>query len=195
MDKLPALESSTTSDIIRKNMTAMHVARQKFIESESSEKIRRALRHKVRSYANVKYSNGDKVYYKRKNFKGWKGPGVVLGQDGQFVLLRHGGAYYRVHPCQIMKVIPSEDVRENMEGASSEQVKYDDKSVKCVSPWDREHLDWDSDGLRGAGNTDDTNENDGIGDVINGAESTEELRMDQVMLMKLIQPIMNQIPF
>ena len=99
-----------------------------------------------------------------------------MGQDGQFVLLRHGGAYYRVHPCQIMKVIPSEDVRENMEGASSEQVKYDDKSVKCVRPWDREHLDWDSDGLRGAGNTDDTNENDGIGDVINGAESTEDVK-------------------
>lgn len=93
VDKLPALESSTTNDIIRNTMAAIHVSRQKFIECESSEKIRRALRHKVRSYANVKYGNGDKVYYKRKSFKGWKGPGVVLGQDGQFVLLRHGGAY------------------------------------------------------------------------------------------------------
>ena len=104
IDKLPALESSTSSDIIRENMTAMHVARQKFIEAESSEKIRRALRHKVRSYADVKYSNGDRIYYKRKNFKGWKGPAIVLGQDGQFVLVRHGGAYFRVHPCQLMKI-------------------------------------------------------------------------------------------
>ena len=30
-------------------------------------------------------------------------PGVVLGQDGQFVLIRHGGAYYLVHPCQLKK--------------------------------------------------------------------------------------------
>ena len=104
VDNLPALESTTSSDIIRKNMNAMHVARQKFIEVESSEKIRRALSHKVRSYADVAYNNGDKVYYKRKNFKGWKGPGIVLGQDGQFVLVCHGGAYYRVHPCQLMKV-------------------------------------------------------------------------------------------
>ena len=44
-----------------------------------------------------------KSFIEGKNFKGWKGPGVVLGQDGQFVLIRHGGAYYRVHPCQLMK--------------------------------------------------------------------------------------------
>ena len=103
-DKLPALESSTSSDIIRENMNAMHVARQKYIEAESSEKIRRALRHNVRSYADVKYSNGDRIYYRRKNFKGWKGPATVLGQDGQFVLVRHGRAYFRVHPCQLMKI-------------------------------------------------------------------------------------------
>ena len=38
VDNLSALESTTSSDIIRKNMNAMHVARQKFIEAESSEK-------------------------------------------------------------------------------------------------------------------------------------------------------------
>ena len=102
-DKLPALESTTLSDIIQKNMEAMHKARQNFVQAESSEQIQRALHHKVRSYADVKYSNGDKVFYRRKNFKGWKGPGVVLGQDGLFVLIRHGGAYYHVHPCQLMK--------------------------------------------------------------------------------------------
>ena len=102
-DKLPAMEVSS-SDIIQKNMNALHSARQNFIAAESSEKIRRALRHKVRTYADVIYENGDRVYYQRKNFKGWKGPAVVLGKDGQFVLVRHGGAYYRVHPCQLMKV-------------------------------------------------------------------------------------------
>ena len=37
------------------------------------------------------------------NFKGWKGPDVVLGQEGKFVLIRHGGTFYRVHLCQLMK--------------------------------------------------------------------------------------------
>ena len=78
----------------------LHSARQNYVAAESSEKIRRALRHNLKSYSDVVYNNGDKVYYRRKNFKGWKGPGVVLGVDGQFVLVRHGGAYYRMHPCQ-----------------------------------------------------------------------------------------------
>ena len=76
-------------------MEEMHKTRQNFVQAESSEKIQRALRHKVISYADLKYSNGDKVFYRRKNFKGWKGPGVVPGQDGQFVPIRYGGAYYK----------------------------------------------------------------------------------------------------
>ena len=51
----------------------------------------------------MKYSNGDKVFYRRKNVRAWKGTGVVLGKDGQFVLIRHGEAYYCVHLCQLMK--------------------------------------------------------------------------------------------
>ena len=62
-EKLPALESTTLSDIIWKNIEAMHKAKQNFVQTESYEKIQRALCHKVRSYADVKYNNGDKVFY------------------------------------------------------------------------------------------------------------------------------------
>ena len=31
-----------------------------------------------------------------------KGPGKVIGQDGQQALIKHGGMYVRVHPCRIM---------------------------------------------------------------------------------------------
>ena len=112
-DNPPALSSVTSSDIIRNNLNAMHSARKNYMAAEASEKIRRALRHKVRSYADVSYVNGDKVYYRRKNFKGWKGPAVVLGQDGQFVLVRHGGAFFRVHPCQLMKTDQRADLNRN----------------------------------------------------------------------------------
>ena len=94
-DKLPAMEVSS-SDLLRQNMEAIHSSRKHFVMAESSDKIRKALRHNVRTYTDVVYENGDRVYYRRKNFKGWKGPAVVLGKDGQFVLVRHGGAYYRV---------------------------------------------------------------------------------------------------
>ena len=60
-DEPPALEYHTTVDVIRQNMNAMHKARTAFIESESSERIRRAFRHNIRTYANETYDSGDVV--------------------------------------------------------------------------------------------------------------------------------------
>ena len=99
--KPPALNESTSSDIVRRNLEALHTARQAFIASESSEKVRRALSHNIRTSAEQKYFTNDKVYYKRLDSKSWKGPGVVLGQEGQQVLVKHGGVYIRVHPCRL----------------------------------------------------------------------------------------------
>ena len=46
---------------------------------------------------------GDTVYYRRQNCNGWHGPGKVLGKEGQFVLIRHDGAFNIMHPCHLMK--------------------------------------------------------------------------------------------
>ena len=100
-DKPPALDDMTSTKIIRENLNALHKARQAFIASESSEKIRRALRHNVRTSGDIRYFTGDKVYYKRLSKNRWQGPAVVLGQDGQQVLVKHGGVYVRVHPCRL----------------------------------------------------------------------------------------------
>ena len=112
-DRIPALEPTTSSDIIRKNMNALYSARKNFIAAENSEKIRRALRHQIRTYADEIYENGDKIYFKRKSFKGWKGPGIVIGKDGQTVVVKYGGQIFRVHPSQLMK---TEDERLSSEG-------------------------------------------------------------------------------
>ena len=117
-DAPPALESTTASDIVRKNLEALHSARENFIKSESSERVRRALRCKTRTYSDCVFQNGEKVFYRRKGFKGWKGPARVLGQEGKTVLLRHGTSYYRCDPCQLMKVA---NVSEDTTDRSSEQ--------------------------------------------------------------------------
>ena len=103
-DAPPALKSPEHSDLVRENLNALHKARENFIKSESSERIKRALRHNVRTYAEVEFSPGEKVYYKRRADKGWKGPAKVLGKETNFVLIRHGASYYRCHPCQLMKI-------------------------------------------------------------------------------------------
>ena len=68
----------------------------------SSERIRRALRHNAHTYADESF-NDDPVDYKRRKRSGWSGPATVLGQDGQFVLVRHGSSCFRVHLCQLIK--------------------------------------------------------------------------------------------
>ena len=61
----------------------LHDAGQAFIKSESDEKLRQALWHQVRTSSEVKYVNGDKVYYKRGTDNYQKGPAIVTGQENQ----------------------------------------------------------------------------------------------------------------
>jgi len=102
-DELPALESAST-DLVREKLTAIHSARQNFIKAESSEKIKRALKHQVRTYAEEDYVSGDKVHFKRNDTKGWRGPAKVLGKEGNFFLVRQGSFFYRCHPCHLRKI-------------------------------------------------------------------------------------------
>ena len=48
--KPPAMESAR-SDLVRQNLNALHKARESYIKAESSERIKRALRHNVRTYS------------------------------------------------------------------------------------------------------------------------------------------------
>ena len=80
----------------------MKSARQAFIKSESCERIRRALAHKMRA-SEEKYFPGDEVYYKRENSELWLGPGKVVFQDGKVVFIRHGHVYVRASVNKIVR--------------------------------------------------------------------------------------------
>ena len=73
--------------IVAKNFNAMHAAQKAFIKSESGEKIRHALCHQTRTSGGTKYLNGDIVFYERNNNTEWRGPGTVISQDAQQVLV------------------------------------------------------------------------------------------------------------
>ena len=100
-DNIPSLTTRTSSKTLSDNLEALHKARQAFIECENSDRIRRALSHNIRNSGDIKYLTGDSVLYKRDNSSSWHGPGKVLGQEGQQVLIKHGSYYVRVHPCRI----------------------------------------------------------------------------------------------
>ena len=104
-DKLPALEASTCSEIVAKNLNALHFARQQFIQKESSDRLRRALHHNVRTYSDITYSTSDLVYYRREKDSKWSGPGTVIGKEGQQILVKHSSSYIRVHPCRLQPLL------------------------------------------------------------------------------------------
>ena len=117
-DKLPALEEREAADVIMNNLECIKLARKAFVEAESSERIKRALRHNVRPSVHQKFFTGDIVYYKRKDLRKWQGPGKVIGHESSNILIKHGAQYVRVHACRVMLLKSEEEQRT---GPSEEQ--------------------------------------------------------------------------
>jgi len=119
-DSLPALAGTTSSETFAKHLNLLHSARKAYIETEASERIRRALRSKIRA-SEQRYENGDHVYYKREGKERWLGPAKVVFQDGKVVFLRHGGVFVRVSPNRLAKTIPGGDDLDKEEKEDSDQ--------------------------------------------------------------------------
>ena len=103
-DKVAALTCQPVSKLVSNNLDAIHKAREAFIQSENSKKIRYAQSHNIRNSGDIKCITGDTVYYKRVNSKEWHGPAKVLGQDGQQVIIKNASTYIRVHPCHLQLI-------------------------------------------------------------------------------------------
>lgn len=143
-NKIPAMEPNTSSDVVRENLNALHSARKNYIIAESSDRIKRAMRKNVRTYTEVEFVPGEKVYYKRKARKGWSGPAKVLGKESNFVLVRHGGAFFRCHPCQLLKIESSSDVIRNKVTRDSPQSRSGNQNTQLNIPV-KDSFDSDSD--------------------------------------------------
>ena len=92
--RLPGLEEVPESSAAALHIASMHLARQAFMEVESCQKIKRALKKQLRLPSQSSYQIGDCVYYYRdvggKSDDKWRGPAKVIGQDNQVVIIRHG---------------------------------------------------------------------------------------------------------
>lgn len=130
----PALDGKTTSDTLARHLNALHEARKAFVESEASERIRRALRSKITA-SEERFSNGDLVYYKREGKEKWLGPGKVVFQDGKVIFVRHQNSFVRVSPNRLIKANylfrkPSESDADDTRGGEFE------KEVRQANPED-----------------------------------------------------------
>ena len=115
-DGLPAMDGKTSSEVFAKHLNALHAARKAFIESESCERIRKALKKKVCTN-NTIFHKGDRVYYKRERDGSWRGPAHVIFQDGKIIFVRHGSVYVRVSANRIVR--KGEEFQENNDEVDS----------------------------------------------------------------------------
>ena len=116
-DQPPALEETDPKDVVAVHLEALRKARQAFVEAESSEKIKRALRHNIRPSVKNIFVPGDTVYYKRNDSRKWRGPGKVIGIESSTILIKHGAQYIKAHIC---RVLPAKGVY------------YDGKGQECL---------------------------------------------------------------
>ena len=149
-DNPPALQGSTTSEVLATHINALHAARQAFIQSESSERIRRALRHKIRA-CEERFDNGDTVYYKREGKDRLLGPAKVVFQDGKVVFVRHGGVFVRVSPNHLIKAknefkSQTEDIKHSNDKVNDED-KHDSKRRVTFEDTNDDEDDGDTSGL------------------------------------------------
>ena len=108
-DDLPALEGVTTSSVIAEHLNTIATARKAFVQAEISAKLRKALKHPVRPYADIIYKQGDQCFYKLPNERRWQGPATVVGVDGKVILIKHGSVLRRVHPCNLQLLTKTGD--------------------------------------------------------------------------------------
>ena len=129
-DKPPALNELDTKEYIAEHLQCIQRAREAFLETERSERIKRALRYNIRTSVHNKFFSGDLVYYKRLDNRKWKGPGKVIGTDSSNVLIKHGSNYVRVHASRVLlekKCSPEEqdDPREKKEEGREKSKRED----------------------------------------------------------------------
>ena len=143
-NELPGLEDASKSDLLRRNLNALHIARQAFIKFESDERIRRALRHNVRPTDSSKINQGDDVHYKRNESDQWHGPATVIGKDGKQIIIKHGGYPLRVHIVRLAREPSGAKAVEMDEREGS--VESENENIGTVRHEGNENTDYSSTG-------------------------------------------------
>ena len=117
-DKLPALSGVTTSESVAAHIQGLYSGRKAFMEAVCDDRIRKALRHKVRAVER-RFEQGEQVYYRREGDKAqWRGPATVLGSKGAVHYLVHQGDVVRVAACRLVSTAEAEEQMSGKRGAA-----------------------------------------------------------------------------
>ena len=100
-DHIPALEDVATNERVVMHLNTLHAARKVYIKAETSDQIRRALRHNVR--ITMKHTSQVIMCFSNVRIVTDDMSQQVSGQDGKVVFVRNGDQLVRVSTCRIVK--------------------------------------------------------------------------------------------
>ena len=101
-DPPPTWDEPKKSKELIDTLNAIHKARESYTKAERCERIKKALKAKIR-VADTIYDKGDIVYFKKEGEDSWRGPAKVVFQDSKVLFLRIGSIYYRVSANRVKK--------------------------------------------------------------------------------------------
>ena len=107
-----------------KLMELQMLVKDKVQEKECRDRIRRALKGKIRVHRIEEAQVGDKVFYKKKGEEKWRGPGRIIGRDGKVVLVKHGALIRevnKIHITKLQKAGEKMEEKEKKRGAMEER--------------------------------------------------------------------------
>ena len=127
-DPPAAWEEPEKSKQMLDTLNAIHATRKAYTAAERCERIRKALKAKIRVSDTI-YEKGDIVYFKKEGCETWKGPAKVVFQDSKVIFIRIGSIYYRVSANRIKKAGEglAADIKRKEEDESSETDKDTNK--------------------------------------------------------------------
>ena len=135
-DPPPTWEEPQKSKEMMDTLNALHATRVAYTKSERCERIRRALRAKIRINDTI-YEKGDIVYFKKEDENTWRGPAKVVFQDSKVIFIRIGSIYYRVSANRIIKAGEelAKDIidKENEESKDTKENNVNEKETETVA--------------------------------------------------------------
>ena len=105
-------------------------ARTEFMRAQADDRMKRALKQRICAGYSKHFVAGDKVYFKKGNDSDFSGPGEILGQKGNQVLIWNAGRVIKSHPC---KVILQEHARRMLCGEKLGDFGHDNSVTRTTT--------------------------------------------------------------
>src|SRR5215469_4856858 len=93
------IESDKLAEIMKIQRT-----KEEWIRLENDDRIKRALKGKIKMHKIEEAQLGDRIFYKREKEDKWRGLGKVIGIDGKTVVIKHGSLLRNVNRIHITRI-------------------------------------------------------------------------------------------